>query len=122
MIISLLQYMTITSICWKKKVESFVIDEPKLKKNQFRIDAKTGITRKSIENFDFKPSEKNMNIYYEKVAERIRKINEDAEKLSVFYELFPKQTILYGNKVQYKHMDDDGNLHMQVSEMKKNES
>ena len=51
--------------------------------------------------------------------ERTRKINEDAEKLSVLDELFSKQTILYGNKVQYKHIDDDGNLHMQVSEMKK---
>ncbi|EAD2717694.1 hypothetical protein D2143_16150, partial [Listeria monocytogenes] len=32
--------------------------------------------------------------------------------------LFSRQTVLYGNKVQNKHMDNDGNLHMQVSEMK----
>lgn len=103
----------------EKKVEYFVLDEPKLKRINIELMQRRELHEKSVENFDFKPSEKNMNIYYEKVAERTRKINEDAEKLSVLDELFSKQTILYGNKVQYKHIDDDGNLHMQVSEMKK---
>jgi len=103
----------------QEKVEYRVVTEPKLKELNLELIERCKLHEKSRVNLDFKPSEKNMNIYYEKEAERNRKINEDAEKLSVFYQLFSRQTILYGNKVQYKHMDDDGNLHMQVSEMKK---
>lgn len=103
----------------QEKVEYLITTEPKLKELNLELLERFKLHEKSRVNLDFKPSEKNMNIYYEKEAERNRKINEDAEKLSVLYQLFPRQTILYGNKVQYKHMDDDGNLHMQVSEMKK---
>lgn len=103
----------------QEKVEYLVMTEPKLKELNLELIERCKLHEKSRVNLDFKPSEKNMNIYYEKEAEKNRKIKEDAEKLSVFYQLFSRQTILYGNKVQYKHMDDDGNLHIQVSEMKK---
>ncbi len=103
----------------QEKVEYRVMTEHKLKELNLELIERCKLHEKSRVNLDFKPSEKNMNIYYEKEAERNRKIKEDAEKLSVFYQLFSRQTILYGNKVQYKHIDDDGNLHMQVSEMKK---
>lgn len=102
----------------QEKVEHLVTTEPELNELNLELIERCKLHEKSRINPDFKPSEKNMNIYYEKEAERNRRINRDAEKLSVFYQLVSKQTILYGNKVQYKHMDDDGNLHMQVSEMK----
>lgn len=102
----------------QEKVKYLAKDEPKLNEFNLELIKRNELHEKSRENLDFKPSEKNMNIYYEKEAERNRKINEEAEKQSVFYNLFSRQTILYGNKVQNKHIDDAGNLNLQVNEMK----
>lgn len=102
-----------------EKVGYRINDEPKLKELNLELIKRQKLYEKSRVNPDFKPSEKNMNIYYEKEYERNRKINEEAKKLSVFNQLINRQTILYGNKVQYKQIDKDGNLHTHVSEMMK---
>ncbi|MFI3938195.1 hypothetical protein VBG40_03930 [Vagococcus fluvialis] len=77
------------------------------------------IREKAIDTPDFKPSERNMNVYYEKEYEMYRKTREEAEKLSVFNNLFTRHSILYGNKIQYNIINEDGQLNREISEMSK---
>lgn len=96
-----------------------VINMTDSKLDELKVELKNRkcIREISMSNPDFKPSEKNMNIYFEKQAEMNRKLHERAEKLSIFANLFSKQTILYGNKVQYKHFSEEGEPITEISEM-----
>lgn len=94
------------------------LNDPRLKKLDLELEGRKNIYEKSWLNRDLQPSEKSMNIYYEEKFEFDRKLYEEAEKESVLSQLIPKQTILYGNKIQYNHFDEEGNLHSQVNKMK----
>ncbi|EAF0482082.1 hypothetical protein CD433_15560, partial [Listeria monocytogenes] len=72
----------------QEKIEYLVTAEPELKELNLELGERSRLHEKSRMNLDFKPSEKNMNIYYEKQAERNRKINEEVEKNLTFYQLF----------------------------------
>lgn len=102
----------------EEKVAILINEEPELKKLNSELVLRNKLHEKSRINPDFKPSEKNMNTYFEKKAERERKIMEEADKQSALLNLFSRQTILYGHKIQYKQIDEEGNLHTQISEMK----
>lgn len=84
---------------------------------KLELNRRKEIRDKASSNPDFKPSVKNMDIYLEKQFEMNRKINKEAQKLSVFYNVFSSQTILYGNKIQYKDFSRDGSLKTKISEM-----
>lgn len=103
----------------QEKVAIVRNEEPELEELNSELVLRNKLHEKSRINSDFKPSEKNMNTYYEKKAERDRKIMEEADKQSALLNLFSKQTILYGHKIQYKQIDEEGNLHTKISEMKK---
>lgn len=94
------------------------LNSSSLRKLDTELKSRKEIYEKSWSNPDLQPSEKNMDIYYEAKSEFNRKLNEEAEKESVLSQLIQKQTILYGNKIQYKQFDEEGNLHSQVNKMK----
>lgn len=91
--------------------------DTKLDKLKSELITRKAIRDKAISNPDFKPSEKNMNMYLEKQAEMNRKIYKKAEEYSIFANLFSKKIILYGHKVQYNHFSEDGDLITDISEM-----
>lgn len=93
------------------------VEDAKLDKMKSELITRKHIHEAAMSNPDFKPSERHMNMYFEKQAEMNRKIHKKAEEYSVFANLFSKQIILYGHKVQYKHFSKEGNPITEISEM-----
>lgn len=116
----LINYMK-TSVCdnyfYTLKVMINQFDGSNIDELKQYLKAKDEFMERSYKIIDFKPSSKNMEKFYEKEFEQRRKLQEEGEKLSVFYKVIKQSTVLYGNKTKYVHQDINGELHFQESKM-----
>ena len=76
--------------------------------------------KKGYEERDFVPPLERRLLYKKTVLEQNRKINEKAEKQSIFAELFPTRRMKYGSRFGFVQKQTKGELHYSVSDYMRN--